>query len=152
MIFALSTPDILLANPKSQIFTLQSSFTSTLAGFKSLWMTLAECRYLTAHNRLYTTVWMCLIYKCIALLMTFLRSDSASSRTTYSVSNVSAFFGSITSNILITYGCYIFLSKSISLKILLQSTSSSKTPSIFFIATFFPVGLWIALQTAPYDP
>lgn len=39
-------PYTLLANPKSQIFTVQSSFNNTFAGFKSLCNTLAECKYL----------------------------------------------------------------------------------------------------------
>ena len=36
-------PSTLLANPKSQIFTVQSSFISTLAGFKSLKMLNKYC-------------------------------------------------------------------------------------------------------------
>ena len=39
-------PYTLLANPKSQILTVQSSLSKTFAGFKSLCKTLAECKYL----------------------------------------------------------------------------------------------------------
>ena len=39
-----------LAKPKSHTFSVQSAFNSTFEGFKSRWMTSAECMYFNAHR------------------------------------------------------------------------------------------------------
>ena len=54
-----STIGKVLAKPKSQILTLQSLSIKILAGFISLWMTLAECKNLRPHRRLYIITIIC---------------------------------------------------------------------------------------------
>ena len=72
-----------LASPKSQNFTWQKRLMRMFAGFKSLWMTLAEARNLPAHSMLYRTVLTCYYPKdrLAPHFMNCLRSDSSLSRT-----------------------------------------------------------------------
>jgi len=50
--FWVTTPYKDLASPKSHILIEQSSLINTFAGFKSLWITPAECRYFNAISKL----------------------------------------------------------------------------------------------------
>lgn len=72
-----------LASPKSQNFTWQNRLIKILAGFRSLWMMLAEARNLAAQSMLYNTVFTCCFpkLKLAPHFMNCLRSDSSFSRT-----------------------------------------------------------------------
>lgn len=73
--WAPSIPSTLRAKPKSATFTEQSSLIRILAGFKSLWSTSAECKYLRAAKILYVRVEIWINSRWIGDLNNFLRSD-----------------------------------------------------------------------------
>lgn len=95
---------------------------------------------------------MCRISKLRVLLSTFLRSLSANSSTMQSVLKLSGSSGGNISISSTTHGCLRDRNSVISLKILLQSVSSSNILSIFLIATLFPVDNYVACATDPQLP
>lgn len=90
-------PEMDRANPKSQSFIVQSSLTNMLPGFISLCKILAECIYFKLHSKLYMIVFICISSRFSDDFKSFFTSESANSKTIFSLLKVFLFLGGIMS-------------------------------------------------------